>query len=99
MAAKIVLNVCTPEGRTWLALLTGVGGKFGFDRDFINAASKDLSRSGKTGSMTFYITDDGIYQSNEGRKRLGKTFYRIEGDTVTEITEDEAVAALTGGAS
>lgn len=77
---------------TWLARLTGVGGKFGVEREFQNGRS-DLSRSGKTGTITYIVTD-GIYEANEGRKRLGRSWYKVTGDTVETITEDDALTAL-----
>ena len=50
LMATIVLDVCTPEGNTWLARVTGSDKKFGVKRQFVNAVSSDLSKSGKTGS-------------------------------------------------
>ncbi len=94
MAAKIVLDVCTPEGKTWLAEVTGLDPKFGFQRSFVNPISRDTSRSGKTGTHT-YLVDDGLYEANEGRRRLGKSYYRVTDDEATRISQDELIAALT----
>ena len=91
--ATIVLDVCTPEGNTWLARVTGSDKKFGVKRQFVNAVSSDLSKSGKTGSKT-YLVDDGIYQSNEGRRRLGRRWWKVEGDQAAEVSEDEGLAAV-----
>jgi hypothetical protein len=99
MAAILELDVCTPEGKTWLARITGVGGRYGVDRDFVNSVSKDLSKSGKTGTFTYVLDTDGIYQSNEGRKRLGRRWWRVTGDSVEEIDERVALAEAAGGAS
>lgn len=109
MTVRVSLDVCTPEGKTWMAQLTGLDPKFTFDRDFVNASSSNLSGSGKTGTKTYTLIEDGIYQPREGRRSLrhtdgrdgqGNRFYRVTGDTVTDITEDEAIAALgTGGAA
>lgn len=99
MAAILYLDICTPEGKTWLARITGVGGRYGVDRAFVNPVSKDVSKSGKTGTATYAITEDGVYQSNEGRRRLGRRWWRVTGDTVEEIDEATALAEAAGGAS
>jgi hypothetical protein len=110
MTAKIStirLDVCTPEGNTWLARLIGLDPKYTFQREFVNASSSNLSGSGKTGSKIYTLVADGIYQSREGRRRLrytdgrdsaGNRFYHVVGDEVTIITQAEAIAALRGGA-
>lgn len=99
MAVMLELDVCTPEGKTWLARITGVGGRYGVERDFVNAVSKNLSNSGKTGTITYVLDTDGIYQSNEGRRKLGRRWWRVTGDTVVEIDERVALAEAAGGAS
>jgi hypothetical protein len=91
--AEIVLDIATYEGKTWLAVVTGVGGKYGIERTFVNAVRKDTSRSGATGSAV-YVVDDGLYESNEGRKRLGRRYWRVQGDQVTEVALDEVRAAF-----
>jgi serine phosphatase RsbU (regulator of sigma subunit) len=96
MAAKIELDVCTPEGKTWLARLTGLGGRFGVEREF-QAGRREVSHSGKTGTAFFTVTD-GIYEAHEGRRRLGRSWYRVTGDTVERITEAQALAALSNPA-
>ncbi len=107
-AASVTLDVCTPEGSTWLAQLTGLNPKYTFEREFINAASNNLSNSGKTGTKTFYLVEDGIYQSREGRRSLrhtdgrdgqGNRFYRVAGGEATTITLHEAIAAVRDGAA
>jgi hypothetical protein len=89
----ITLDVCTPEGKTWLAAITGLDAKFGLQRSFVVATDRNLSGSGKTGSMTYAVTD-GIYESSEGRKRLGRRFWRVEGDQVSEIQHAEVLDTL-----
>ncbi len=93
MAATIQLDICTPEGKTWLARVTGVGGQFGVERDFVNAVSRNTSRSGQTGTATYVVTD-GIYESNEGRKRLGRRWWQVTGDDAQEIDQAAALAAV-----
>ncbi len=91
MAATIDLDICTPEGKTWLAAITGVGGKFGVDREFVNATERNTSGSGKTGTATYTVTD-GVYESNEGRKRLGRRWWIVAGTEAREVDRDEALA-------
>lgn len=87
------LDICTPEGKTWLALISGVDQRFGFDREFINPIEKSTSRSGMTGTAT-YMVGNGIYESNEGRRRYGRRYWRVADGVVTEIGRDDVVAAL-----
>lgn len=99
IAAQLDLDVCTPEGKTWLAQLTGLGGKYGVIRNFLNGRP-DLSRSGRTGTYTYTLTEPGVYESNEGRRRLGRKWWRVTDDgDVVEITEQEALAYLKEQAS
>lgn len=94
MSTELVLDVCTPEGKTWLARLTGVGGPAGFQREFYRYVAADLSRSGKTGIYT-YVLDDGIFESNEGRRRYGRKYWRVQAGEITEIDRADAVKALS----
>src|SRR5690554_1929736 len=75
--AEIQLDICTPEGKTWLARLDGLDESFGFDREFVRAVSRDTSRSGRTGTAT-YLVEDGVYESNEGRRRLGRRYWLVD---------------------
>jgi hypothetical protein len=95
MTTTIMLDICTPEGKTWLAEVTGTGGKFGIERDFVSAVSKNTSRSGMTGTAT-YIVDNGVYESNEGR--LGRRYWIVENDEKREVERDDALAWLKRGA-
>lgn len=87
------LDICTPEGKTWLALISGTDRQFGFDREFINPIEKSTSRSGKTGTAT-YVVGDGIYESNEGRRRLGRRYWRVADGEVAEIDRDQVMTSL-----
>lgn len=61
----IELDIATMEGKTWLAQITGLDTRMGFDRTFLRAIEKHTSKSGKTGYATYAVTD-GLYESNEG---------------------------------
>lgn len=94
IAIEHVLDVCTPEGKTWLARLTGLDTKFGFKRDFLNTIARDTSRSGMTGTFTYLLTEEGVYQAHEGRRRLGDTWLKVTGDKVEKITREDAIEYL-----
>jgi hypothetical protein len=98
MSVTLNLDICLPEGKTWLARITGTGGKYGVEREFINPVEKYTSRSGLTGSAD-YLLEDGVYQSNEGRRRRGRRWWIVADGEVRETDRDTALAALTGGVS
>lgn len=91
--AEIALDVCTPEGRTWLARITGRDGRFGVEREFVNAAVSNLSRSGMTGWKSYEVPD-GVYESNEGRRRLGRRYWIVKDGEAVEASRVEALKAL-----
>ena len=93
MTAELNLDIATMEGKTWLAELTGTDAKFGFRREFINTVEKITSRSGKTGTAS-YLVGDGVYESNEGRKRLGRRYWIVKDGEAREVDRAEALAAL-----
>lgn len=101
--ARLTLDVCTPEGKTWCAKLVGLNPKFTFEREFINASEDNTTRSGRTGSKTYTLVEDGIYQSREGRRSLrgrdvrdhnGNRFYLVQDGDITIITQTEAIEEL-----
>ncbi len=96
MSTTISLDVCTPEGKTWLAEIVGTGGKFGIERDFINRISTNTSRSGRTGSYDYIVPDNCVLESNEGRRRLGRRYWIVAAGSVREVERDEALAAYMG---
>lgn len=62
--AEIILDLCTPEGKTWLAEITGPDPQYGVARQFIRAAERSTSRSGRTGTLN-YVVSPGV--SNAGK--------------------------------
>jgi len=99
VTAEIVLDICTPEGKTWLARITGPDPRFGVAREFIRAASRNTSRSGKTGQAV-YLIGPGVYERHEGRRRLSgeNGFFRVTetGETEPLGSAAEALHALEG---
>lgn len=101
-AAEIILDICTPEGKTWLARITGPDPHYGVAREFIRAASRSTSRSGRTGHAV-YLVSPGVYERHEARRRLqgGNGFFRVAADGAVEplSSAKAALAAVaTGGA-
>lgn len=88
--AEIVLDICTPEGKTWLAEITGPDSRYGVARRFLRAAERSTSRSGRTGQET-YVVGPGVYERREGRRSLAGNngFFRV---TQAGETEDLAGA-------
>lgn len=93
---QITLDIATAEGKTWLARITGLGGKFGIEREFINAAERNTSRSGMTGSA-MYVIGAGAYESNEGRRRLGRRYWVVTQDG--ELKECQSAQAAVAAAA
>lgn len=82
---ELHLDICTPEGKTWLARLSGTDHTFGVAREFLRPVSKHTSRSGMTGTAVYALAEDGVYESNEGRRRLGRRYWTVSGSTLEEI--------------
>jgi len=99
ITAEIVLDVCTPEGKTWLARITGPDPQFGVARQFLRAAERNTSRSGRTGTLT-YVAGPGVYERREGRHSLKHQngFFRVTGDGAVEqlASAKAALDALSG---
>lgn len=92
--AEVILDICTPEGKTWMARITGPDARWGVARQFLNPVDKNTSRSGRTGMAT-YLLEPGVYERREGRNRLrgNNGFFRVTDDG--EIVDlDSAKAAL-----
>jgi hypothetical protein len=102
MATEIVLDLCTPEGKTWLARITGPDPRYGVARDFIRPVSKVTSRSGRTGRYE-YLIEPGVYERHEGRRSLGHQngFFQVtsEGEITPLDSASAALDALTEPAS
>lgn len=93
VTARIDLDICTPEGKTWLARVTGHGGRYGLEREFINRASAVTSRTGRTGTAT-YVVADGLYESNEGRHTLGRHYWHVQDGVPVTVTLQQMIALL-----
>jgi hypothetical protein len=83
-------------GRAWVAKLTGHDEKWGFVREFVRKQSH-TSKSGRSGSIDFPITEPGIYEFRDVQPARGDAtigdlasgFLRVEADgTIAEIDKD-----------
>jgi hypothetical protein len=96
---KIVLDICTLEGKTWLARITGPDPQYGIAREFLRAAERSTSRSGRTGTTTFLI-GPGVYERREGRRNLSHRngFFRVTPEGAVEElgSAGDAAAAAAG---
>jgi hypothetical protein len=92
----IRLDICTPagDGKTWLAEVTGIDPKFGLAREFVRPVTRHTSRSGRTG-WAEYVVSDGLYESHESRRRLGRRYWRVRDGRVEQISLDELLAELS----
>ena len=90
---EILLDICTPEGKTWLARITGPDDRWGVDREFIHATERSTSRSGMTGTAT-YVVGPGVYERREGRRSLrGRNgFFAVADDGKIETLASAADA-------
>ncbi|QSM95670.1 hypothetical protein I3U40_07955 [Mycobacteroides abscessus subsp. abscessus] len=96
--ARVVLDVCTVKGKTWLARITGIDAKFGMAREFVrrDRDGDNRSRSGMTGTV-YYTIGDGVYEGSEPRSsRRGRFYLIVEGGEKREVSQEEALAALPG---
>lgn len=82
---EVILDICTPEGKTWLARITGSDSRFGVAREFLRATERSTSRSGRTGQET-YLVGPGVYERREGRRSLSHQngFFRVTEDGQVE---------------
>jgi hypothetical protein len=58
----IQLNYQPSGGKTWVAKITGRDPKFTFERQFLPIVDRDISSSGKTGLVSFEITEGNYYE-------------------------------------
>jgi hypothetical protein len=92
--AQLDLDICTPEGRTWLARIDGIVPSERLDRKFMRYHGRITSRSGMTGTAS-YLVGDGLYESNEGRRRLGRRYWAVTQGEIREINFAELSELLS----
>ena len=81
----------------WLARITGPHPKFVFEREFLRADRSRMSRSGRSGAITWEIEDDGLYEWRGfciGCKRLTSGFGIVRGDQTAELTRRQAIEVV-----
>lgn len=85
----------------WIARITGVGGEFGFDREFVVKEKDSISGSGKSGHIGFVIDEAGVYEyrncgtsKRNGRAEVSGFIMVGFGGTAKEITKDRVEGYL-----
>ena len=73
---KFSINHQPSGGKEWVAEIIGTHPKFNFERRFLNPVERNWSGSGKTGSTTFLLEEDKVYEFNEPWK--GRGFITIQ---------------------
>lgn len=80
-------------GKEWVAEITGTHPKFGWAREFLRPIGRNRSSSGKTGSTSFLVLPDKIYQVNEPWK--GRYFIMVdENGEIHYLSEEKVIRAL-----
>jgi hypothetical protein len=82
----------TPGKKTWIARITGVGGKFGLEREFCGSAQRPNQH---VASKVSYCLGDGIHEVCEQDER---SFVLIRGDRLTKVPKEWALAQLGASA-
>lgn len=92
-------------GNAWLAKITGLDSKFGFTREFVKKSTAGLSGSGRSGSIYWEITEDGIYEwrkfciGSTAKNWKSNGFCVISDGSICEITKAEVVALVSSSVS
>lgn len=93
-----VIRFGRKELRPWVARLTQLNDRHGFDREFLTGM-RDYSLangSGSRGIYEYWALPEGFYEINECVK-LGvnrRRFVRVVGAEILDITREEAIACL-----
>lgn len=79
-----------PGKKTWIALVTGLGGQFGLEREFIGTTGRvDRQKPGKWD----FCLGDGVHELCEMDER---SFVLITDDTLKRLKKEDAIALLGG---
>lgn len=80
-------------GRAWLARITGTDEQYGLAREFVQKID-NTSGSGKSGSISWHIRGDGVYEYRGFAHSSSKNydgFVLVQGDHVEEISKARAM--------
>lgn len=89
-------------GSAWVAKIVGPNDKYGFERQFVRK-TKNLSGSGRSGTIQFELAEPGIYEYRDVQHPAGVAsigsldsgFIELLSDgTTRELSRDEAKAAI-----
>lgn len=84
---RIELNYQPSGGKTWVAEITGTDPKYGFKREFLREDTKDTSYSGKTGRVSYLLTEGKVYEICEAWK--GRYYTTIKEGDIQRLTREE----------
>jgi hypothetical protein len=88
------VSVKTYVGKSWVAAITGRDAKYGIARTFVHPISREVSRSGRTGEWTYYLTP-GLYQVQEPNgSRINRYFIRVTEDGWEFFAESDLMAEI-----
>jgi len=79
----------------WLAKIVGTDPSYGIDREFVDA-ERDLSRSGRSGSISWTLDGDGIYEYRdwaESSRRSTSGFFAVRNGCVVGLGDRRAGVA------
>ena len=102
--SKIAINdtICTVRGgglgnKSWIAKITGTHPQYGLNREFCKKDRSDLSRSGKSGTVRFEVTEPGIYEYRNftiSSRYTEDGFVRLNADGSYDDLEREEVLEI-----
>ena len=84
---KFVVGIS--KGTAYVARITGLHPRYKFAREFVPAAEKNRSWSGKNGTNVYYVTEDGIYEKAYGSER---EYFIVENGVARQIDIGTALA-------
>lgn len=83
----------------WVAKITGTGGQYGLEREFVKKDTSGVSGSGRSGYIGFHVDEPGVYEYRKlgsdqvNSKTEVSGFLHVQPDGhIHDISKDEAIA-------
>ena len=76
-------------GKTWIARITGVGGAYGLDREFLDTESNGWLKPNKHHGVVAVVTEAGVYEESDGDQDRTLLVVAVSGETV-RVRRDRA---------
>ena len=86
---KFVVGIS--KGTAYVARITGLHPRYKFAREFVRPVEMNRSWSGKNGTNTYYIAEDGIYEKAYGSER---EYFLIQNGEARQIDMGTALALV-----